>query len=758
MTDLVMKASDEARMAAGRLSAQAKAEGYRAEALHVYTDASGTPLYWRIRAKHDNGDKWIRPMHYDGSQYRIGEPPAPAGGKPLYGLHSLALQPDDAVYLVEGEKAADALLRLGHVAVTSGAADSANVADWTPLAGRSVTIWPDNDEAGTKYLSDCLPLLWATGVAAISIVDVSTLSLPSKGDVVDWLTVHKPAELADLPLIEMETPDTGPEPFERDSEPTPWPADCLPGAMQQAAQAIAEHVQAPEPLAAMAVLAAVAHVAQRIANADHPKMGAMPSSLFVLSLANSGDRKSATFSLATRPIDKAEVEQRQHHRSQTEAIEREAATAKPQERESILQDKPRDPRTIYSEATLEKVVRDFVKGSRPALSWSSDEAGQFFGGHTMKSDTMMAALGTLTRLFDGKGVERDRVGAESGSGFRPNVRFGLFLSGQPSVIASSLANPMLRGQGLLPRFILSCPASMAGERFLDESALEQRTDRDQRLIHYWATLGRMNQYPESLDQYGGLDLPSATLTPDATALWLNFYNATEARQAPLVGDLTGSLQAFGGRAGELAVRVATVFAVWRHFERLDDDLQVLGEDMARACRLVGYSLAEWLRLSETTQLSATERDARDLLAFLQRDTGKWASFTKTAAAQKGYRPLRDDKDRRNAALDELVRRRWLSFDGSRFTLAKDQSQGVAKAKTANSANSWGVAGSEISQISQISLSHPPKPSFSEPVLSSPPPVTTAPPAPELDCQSLDDWNAAYEAADHLLTGTDEVKF
>jgi len=762
MADLTIKPSDEARMAAGRLSAQAKADGYKPEALHTYTDTSGTALYWRIRAKHDNGDKWIRPMYHDGSQYRMSEPPAPAGGKPLYGQHALALQPEDAVYLVEGEKAADALLRLGHVAVTSGASDSANVADWTPLACRSVTIWPDNDEAGAKYLADCLPLLQGAGVAAISIVDVSVLSLPSKGDVVDWLASHQPAELAALPLIEVEMPDTGPEPFERDSEPTPWPTDCLPGAMQEAAQAIAEHVQAPEPLAGMAVLAAVAHVAQRIANADHPKMGAMPCSLFVLSLANSGDRKSATFSLATRPITQSEIEQRQRHKTQAEAVERQAAAAKPQERDDIRQDMPRDPRTIYSEATLEKIVRDFVQGSRPALSWSSDEAAQFFGGHTLKSDTRAGALGVLTKLFDGRGVERDRIGLEAGSGVRYNVRFGLFLSGQPSVIASSLTDPLLRDQGLLPRFLLSSPPSLAGGRFLDESTLTQRADHDARLGRYWAVLTKMNQQPETVDQYGGLELPSATLSTDATALWLAFYNATEARQAPQDGDLTGSLQAFGGRAGELAVRVATVFAVWRHFEQPAEYLLVSGEDMARACSLVSYSLAEWLRLSETTQLSATERDAQELLRFLQRDTSKWASFTRQKLAQQGPNSLRREPERRNAAIKELTERRWLSFDGNRLALVEHSKNGrsslVATATSATFATSSAPTGGKSSRSIKSSSSNSPKPSFSELALSSPPPVTTAPPAPALDSQSIDDWSAAYEAADHLLTGTDEVKF
>lgn len=47
------------QQAARRLSAAAIRDGYRPEALHVYTDRDGKPLHWRIRLKHpdtkDNG-------------------------------------------------------------------------------------------------------------------------------------------------------------------------------------------------------------------------------------------------------------------------------------------------------------------------------------------------------------------------------------------------------------------------------------------------------------------------------------------------------------------------------------------------------------------------------------------------------------------------------------------------------------------------------------------------------------------------------
>jgi hypothetical protein len=110
-------------------------KGFKPVALHTYTDAQGDPLYFRIRAKHpDTGEKWIRPMYQNGNGFELGEPNY-SHGKPLYGLHRIASNPDAAVWIVEGEQKADELNKLGLVATTSGGATSADAADWQPLRG-----------------------------------------------------------------------------------------------------------------------------------------------------------------------------------------------------------------------------------------------------------------------------------------------------------------------------------------------------------------------------------------------------------------------------------------------------------------------------------------------------------------------------------------------------------------------------------------------------------------------------------------------
>lgn len=71
----------------------------------------------------------------------------------LYGLEDLAARPSAPVIVVEGEKCRDALADAmpDHVVVSwAGGGKAAAKTNWSPLAGRQVTIWPDRDEEGEK--------------------------------------------------------------------------------------------------------------------------------------------------------------------------------------------------------------------------------------------------------------------------------------------------------------------------------------------------------------------------------------------------------------------------------------------------------------------------------------------------------------------------------------------------------------------------------------------------------------------------------
>ncbi len=211
-------ARETPQAAAQRLSAGAMRKGFMPEALHRYTDCAGNLDHYRIRLKHPTtGDKWIRPMKLNGTGYVLGEPAAAEhpNGKPLYRLHDLAARRHDVVIVTEGEHKADMLARLGLLVTTSGAADSAAKADWQPLVGRDVLIWPDHDEAGQRYAQAVAAALLQLG-CAVRVLDVAALGLQAKGDAADWLTANPLATAADvLALACLQDPlqgyETGPQ-------------------------------------------------------------------------------------------------------------------------------------------------------------------------------------------------------------------------------------------------------------------------------------------------------------------------------------------------------------------------------------------------------------------------------------------------------------------------------------------------------------------------------------------------------------------
>jgi len=152
----------------------------------TYRDAAGDVLGYVRRFDEKDGSKVFRPLIYarpeagGPAQWRWESWPLP---RPLYGLHGLAERPSASVVVCEGEKAADAAGRLlpAHAVVTSpNGSKSAGKADWSPLAGRRVTIWPDADTAGLNYATAVTKAAYAAGAIAVSIVS------PPAGVKVGW--------------------------------------------------------------------------------------------------------------------------------------------------------------------------------------------------------------------------------------------------------------------------------------------------------------------------------------------------------------------------------------------------------------------------------------------------------------------------------------------------------------------------------------------------------------------------------------------
>jgi putative DNA primase/helicase len=146
----------------------------------LYRDAMGGRIGFIARYNKANGGKefrprtWCKNVETGREEWRWKNVPDP---RPLYGLELLAQRPSAPVIVVEGEKCADVARRLfpGYVAVSPmNGARSPQLADWSPLQGRGITICRDNDKPGEAFEQIVGRILLGLG-CKVSVVDIAAL-------------------------------------------------------------------------------------------------------------------------------------------------------------------------------------------------------------------------------------------------------------------------------------------------------------------------------------------------------------------------------------------------------------------------------------------------------------------------------------------------------------------------------------------------------------------------------------------------------
>ena len=152
---------------------------------YVYQDANGEHFLKVRKCKDETGKKAFFQYHWDGNGWAKGKP---EGQKIPYRLPQLLAAPNTMViYLVEGEKDADNLHKLGFVATTAseGAAAKWDSALTAYFKDRHVAILPDADRPGRAHAEKVARALDGTA-ASVRVLDL----FPEQhdgSDVSDWV-------------------------------------------------------------------------------------------------------------------------------------------------------------------------------------------------------------------------------------------------------------------------------------------------------------------------------------------------------------------------------------------------------------------------------------------------------------------------------------------------------------------------------------------------------------------------------------------
>ena len=149
-----------------------------------YTNAAGETLMYILRLESADKKKVFWPFHPKNGKL-VGK--FPEGKRPIFNLQCVTENPDADILIVEGEKCVQAAHEFDVIATTSAAgANAPDKTDWSTLAGRSVTIWPDNDDVGHGYAKAVQAELEAlTPPAIVRVVDIAPMGLGKGGDIAD---------------------------------------------------------------------------------------------------------------------------------------------------------------------------------------------------------------------------------------------------------------------------------------------------------------------------------------------------------------------------------------------------------------------------------------------------------------------------------------------------------------------------------------------------------------------------------------------
>ncbi len=373
-----------------------------------------------------------------------------------------------------------------------------------------------------------------------------------------------------------------PQPLTVKVPPEPYPLDALPEITGAAVREVVEFVQCPFALAASSALGALSIAIQGHVDVARAERLTSPTSLNLLGIGGSGERKSTVDSFFTSAIRAHEDEVAEQMKPEIKiyqaaldswqaerdgilaAIRNASRDKKPVDRlkadlRDLEHDKPEAPRVpkfLLGDDTPEQQAFRLAK-LYPCGGVCSAEAGIILGSHGMGADSIMRNLGQLNVLWDGGKLSVGRRTSESFDVY--GARLTVALQIQEATLRSFFgkSGALARGTGFFARFLISWPESTQGSRMYKEAPT------------HWPALRRFNERiraimanPLPINEDGRLTPAMMALTPEAKSAWIEYHDAIE-RELASGGDLH-EVNDVASKSADNAVRIAALFQLFEH--------------------------------------------------------------------------------------------------------------------------------------------------------------------------------------------------
>ena len=620
-------------------------------AFWTYHDASGEPVGLVVRWDTPEG-KDIRPVSRNGSGWQVAGMAEP---RPLYRLTDLAHA--RRVYVVEGEKAADAARSIGLVCTTSPhGAESAGKADWSPLVGRDVVILPDHDDAGRKYAGAVAGILGRLDPpATVRVVELP--GLPEGGDLFDFVEQHDAVESETLAQRINDLADEAPawEPEKPEGDGLAWrpfPVEVLPEPARGFVVAASKALGCDSSYVALPLLVALGAAIGNTRRLRVKRAWEVPPILWGAIVGESGTTKSPAFRLVLRPIRVWQQKALEAHATAAKAHEEDMAhyekalTAWKRDRKTIepppeKPEAPRAERYVVSDTTTEALAPILLDNPRGVLLARDELAGWIGSFDRYAGGKGGGDSAHWLSMYSAENIVVDRKTGTPRTLFVPRAAVCVLGGVQPGILHRALGAEH-RESGLAARLLLTCPPRKP--KRWTEADVDEATERQ--LAEVFA---RLYGLESATDEEGRPEPVVVHLAPEAKRLWVAFYNAHAQEQVVLSGDMAAAWSKLEETGARLALIVH--FTRWAAADPSLESADVLdAESMAAGIELVGWAKGEAQRVYGLLGETEEERDRRDLAEWIRRKGGSVTA----RELQQGQRRFRT-ADEAEEALAELVK-------------------------------------------------------------------------------------------------------
>lgn len=455
-----------------------------------------------------------------------------------------------------------------------------------------------------------------------------------------------------------------PLPLTAKIELEPYPFNALPETIRAAVEEVAGFVQAPVPMVASSALATLSLACQAHIDVRRTEKLEGPVGLFLLTIADSGERKSTCDGFFTKPV-------REYQEEQAEAMKQligdyqSALAAWEAERDGLLaairdkskksqptdtvraelaelqRDKPeapRVPRMLLGDATPEALSWSLAK-QWPSAGILSSEAGVVLGSHGMSKDSAMRNLALLNVLWDGGTHEINRRTSESYNVCGARLTVALQIQEATLREFFGRTGDLARGTGFMARFFVAWPESTQGFRPFIEAPASWPN-----LSVYHKRIAEILNQPAPITDEGILAPVMLPMTPDAKAAWIEYHDEIESMLAR--GGELHDVRDVASKSADNAARLAALFQWYAGGGAITKD------SIERAISIAAWHLSEARRFFGEFALPVEMVDAARLDSWLM---DYWKREGKQFVGKNHVRrfgPLRDGS-RLDAAITEL---------------------------------------------------------------------------------------------------------